>query len=88
MTAPSPRPSISDSEAIRFEHVSVRFGGVRVVVVAGLVGACSLMLLGMAGNYQLLLATTLVINHQPKQGRFQEAAESSQFWICIAKIAA
>lgn len=31
MTAPSPRPSISASEAIRFEHVSVRFGGVRAL---------------------------------------------------------
>src|SRR5262249_37452085 len=29
MTAPSPNPSIPASEAIRFEHVSVRFGGVQ-----------------------------------------------------------
>ena len=31
MTAPSPEPSIPTSEAIRFEHVSVRFGGVRAL---------------------------------------------------------
>jgi simple sugar transport system ATP-binding protein len=31
MTAPSPTPSIPASEAIRFEHVSVRFGGVRAL---------------------------------------------------------
>ena len=31
MTAPSPKPSIPASEAIRFEHVSVRFGGVRAL---------------------------------------------------------
>ena len=31
MTATSPRPSAPASEAIRFEHVSVRFGGVRAL---------------------------------------------------------
>jgi ABC-type sugar transport system ATPase subunit len=31
MTAPSPNPSIPASEAICFEHVSVRFGGVRAL---------------------------------------------------------
>jgi simple sugar transport system ATP-binding protein len=31
MTAPSPEPFIPPSEAIRFEHVSVRFGGVRAL---------------------------------------------------------
>ena len=31
MTAPSPKPSIPASDAIRFEHVSVRFGGVRAL---------------------------------------------------------
>jgi simple sugar transport system ATP-binding protein len=31
MTAPSPEASILASEAIRFEHVSVRFGGVRAL---------------------------------------------------------
>ena len=31
MTAPSPEPSITTSEAIRFERVSVRFGGVRAL---------------------------------------------------------
>ncbi|HEY1865165.1 MAG TPA: sugar ABC transporter ATP-binding protein [Roseiarcus sp.] len=31
MTAPSPNPSIPASEAIHFEHVSVRFGGVQAL---------------------------------------------------------
>ncbi len=31
MTAPSPKRSIPASDAIRFEHVSVRFGGVRAL---------------------------------------------------------
>ena len=31
MAAPSPIPSVPASEAIRFEHVSVRFGGVRAL---------------------------------------------------------
>jgi simple sugar transport system ATP-binding protein len=31
MTAPAPKPCIPASEAIRFEHVSVRFGGVRAL---------------------------------------------------------
>jgi ABC-type molybdenum transport system ATPase subunit/photorepair protein PhrA len=31
MTEPSPNPTIPTSEAIRFEHVSVRFGGVRAL---------------------------------------------------------
>jgi MFS family permease len=40
--------------------LTVRFGSVRAVVVAGVVGAISLLLLGMAGSYPLLLATTLL----------------------------
>ena len=31
MTAPSPRPSIPATDAIRFQHVSVRFGGVQAL---------------------------------------------------------
>jgi len=31
MTAPAPKPAIHGSEAIRLEHVSVRFGGVRAL---------------------------------------------------------